>query len=225
VHQAVSLPLHIVYMKRALFRQLQFDDLLWSSATRSSGAVSVTRYLEDIGWVRFERSARARHINISVMPFTGTRIAVPYGQSLAAAETFAHQSRQWICKHQERAKRVERMKRALQQHAVPLNHAAAKSYLTERLRVLATDHGFTYHRVFIRQQKTLWGSCSPQHNISLNVKLMLLPEALREYVLLHELVHTRVHNHSKRFWTELGRYVHNVQSVDAQLDEWSLRVL
>jgi predicted metal-dependent hydrolase len=75
------------------------------------------------------------------------------------------------------------------------------------LRYLAGEHGFNFNHVTIRQQKTRWGSCSPKNNISLNIKLVLLPEALLDYVLLHELVHTRIHNHSRKFWAELDKYV------------------
>jgi predicted metal-dependent hydrolase len=55
-------------------------------------------------------------------------------------------------------------------------------------------------RVAIRDQRSRWGSCSPRRDISLNWRLVMMPAEVRDYVLLHELAHLRVPNHSRRFW-------------------------
>jgi predicted metal-dependent hydrolase len=59
--------------------------------------------------------------------------------------------------------------------------------------------------VTVRSQRTRWGSCSPSGRISLNWRLVQMPESVRDYVLLHELTHLLHLNHSKRFWRELER--------------------
>ena len=79
----------------------------------------------------------------------------------------------------------------------------ARRVLNQRLAELAAEHGFEYAKVSIRKQKTRWGSCSSQNNISLNQSLLHLPDDLIDYVLLHELTHTRVKDHSPSFWDEL----------------------
>jgi predicted metal-dependent hydrolase len=66
--------------------------------------------------------------------------------------------------------------------------------------------GVTYGRLSIRGQRTRWGSCSPQGNISLNWKLMLVPEPVIDYVIVHELAHRREMNHSPRFWKLVAAY-------------------
>jgi len=68
-------------------------------------------------------------------------------------------------------------------------------------------HDFRFNKVSIRNQKTKWGSCSAGNNISLNMNLARLPEELRDYVILHELVHTRIKNHSREFWALLDEFV------------------
>jgi len=88
--------------------------------------------------------------------------------------------------------------RALQQEAQAL--------LPQRLKLLAQQHGFAYRSVRTRYLKSRWGSCSQDNAIGLNIFLMQLPWRLIDYVLLHELVHTRVHNHSVKFWNELQKY-------------------
>lgn len=83
----------------------------------------------------------------------------------------------------------------------------AKKLLPPRLRALATKHGFSYKSVAIKQLKSRWGSCSSNRDIGLNCYLMQLPWELIDYVLLHELTHTRVMAHGRKFWDELGRHV------------------
>jgi predicted metal-dependent hydrolase len=76
----------------------------------------------------------------------------------------------------------------------------AKRILPERLALLAGKHQFSYSDVNIRSSKSRWGSCSSRGNISLSYFLMTLPGDLIDYVLLHELCHTKEMNHSSRFW-------------------------
>ncbi|MGB6012105.1 MAG: M48 family metallopeptidase, partial [Desulfobacterales bacterium] len=77
-------------------------------------------------------------------------------------------------------------------------------------------------RVFIRNQKTRWGSCSSKDNISLNVKLVRLPETLMDYIILHELVHTRVKNHGKKYYAALDRIVGDRKSLASELKQYSI---
>jgi len=79
----------------------------------------------------------------------------------------------------------------------------AQQYLPQRLAVLAEAHGFVYSGCTIRHARTRWGSCTRHGKINLNASLMLLPPALVDYVLLHELCHTRQFNHSPLFWQEM----------------------
>lgn len=80
----------------------------------------------------------------------------------------------------------------------------AHEYLTRRISELCKSHNLTYGRLFIRSQRTKWGNCSLEKNISLNRNLILTPEYVIDYVILHELMHVRVLNHSQRFWVYLS---------------------
>ena len=79
----------------------------------------------------------------------------------------------------------------------------AHKILPSRLSELAQKHGFQFNRLTIRNNKRNWGSCSARNNISLNLQMMKLPDELIEYILLHELVHTRIKNHGPHFWQKL----------------------
>ena len=77
----------------------------------------------------------------------------------------------------------------------------AKRILPCRTKELAEKHGFKFVKVKINNSRTHWGSCTGQKNINLSLSIMLLPEHLSDYILLHELCHTVEMNHSERFWS------------------------
>ncbi len=186
---------------------------------------SETIQLEGVGRILFERSGRAKNINISVRPFYGVRVAVPFGVSFKKAREFACSKRDWIQKHLTKMRQVEQSHQILSQNFKNINRTDARKILVQRLDELANKHGLKYNRVFVRNQKTRWGSCSSKNNISLNAKLVKLPEKLMDYIILHELVHTRVKNHGKKFYAELGRFVADQKSLDSELKEYGAGLL
>jgi predicted metal-dependent hydrolase len=66
--------------------------------------------------------------------------------------------------------------------------------------------GLKYNRIMIKGQKTVWGSCSRKHNLNFNWRLIMAPEPVIDYVVIHELAHLKVMNHSKQFWKVVEKY-------------------
>ena len=81
--------------------------------------------------------------------------------------------------------------------------AFARDYLAGRTSELARKHGFTFGRIFVRAQRNKWGNCSASGNVSLNWRLVMAPRYVSDYLILHELMHTRIMNHTHRFWVHL----------------------
>ncbi len=79
----------------------------------------------------------------------------------------------------------------------------ARQELTVRTTELASEHGLMVKHITVRNQRSRWGSCSRRGTISLNWRLIQAPAYVRDYIILHELMHLREHNHSSKFWKQV----------------------
>lgn len=152
-----------------------------------------------LGMIECVRSVRARSIRLVVRRDGTLRLTYPLFSSRAKAVAFAESKLEW----------VEQMRQRIAQHVA--NHPTITRTEVERLRLearkyipttlsrLASEYGLTYTSLRISSAHTRWGSCSGRDGISISLFIMLLPEHLREFIMLHELCHTRHHNHSAAF--------------------------
>lgn len=145
--------------------------------------------------IHFIRMRRARRYVMRVRPDGDLRVTIPRGGSRSEAARFAERHLEWARRQRSRmlqAKRPPDVDRELRRRAT--------EELPSQLLALAATHGLAVARVTIRDQRSRWGSCSPKGHIALNYRLMLMPPHVREYILVHELMHLRQPNHSIRFW-------------------------
>lgn len=98
-------------------------------------------------------------------------------------------------------------------------HKLAGQELPERTREIARDLGITFNRVSVRNQRSRWGSCSSRGSISLNWRLVQTPRLVRDYIIIHELVHRKQMNHSVRFWKLVEEACPQYESAEAWLKE------
>lgn len=173
-----------------------------------------TWHIADIGPVAVESSDRARYTRITLKRTGEVKLTVPRGVSLDQARRFFDSRLAWIQRHRRDCRGLEEMPVA--------GWAQARRLLFDRLRELAARHGYQFNKATVKNQRTLWGSCSHRNNINLNVNLLRLPEELRDYVILHGLVHTRHKNHSRAFWQELGGLVGDAKGFQRALRRFRL---
>lgn len=101
---------------------------------------------------------------------------------------------------------------AIEKAALRALLAECKKLLPQRVEMLATRHGYSYRSLHFKRLKSRWGSCDQDGNIIFNAYLMQLPWELIDYVILHELAHTRVMKHGSEFWAEMASTLPDVET-------------
>ena len=103
--------------------------------------------------------------------------------------------------------------------------AVARQDITRRVAKFAPIVGVDHGRITIRAQKSRWGSCSRKGNLNFNCLLMLCPEEVRDYVVVHELCHRKELNHSPRFWNEVAQIIPSYIESQKWLNENGKRLI
>jgi predicted metal-dependent hydrolase len=185
--------------------------------------IFMTLDVEGAGKVIIKHSARAKRMRITVEPGS-VSVSVPSGVPFAQAITFVREHEDWIRTHLARMELREEACRNLLTDLPPIaDPEEAREKIAYRFKLLAMETGFAYTRLTIRNQKTRWGSCTFSNAINLNIQLSRLPERLMDYVILHELVHTRIKGHGRDFWCELDKYAGNAKALRRELKKYMLK--
>ena len=164
--------------------------------------------------VEFVRHPRAKRYLIRVRLDGSVRVTIPRRGSRREAEAFYQQQRGWVTEHQQR---VANARAAVPDDLSPseqrMLRARAKRELPPRLLELAQTAGVTVRRVSVRSQRHRWGSCSASGLICLNWRLVTMPDWVRDYVLVHELMHLKRMDHSPAFWAHVASMYPNYKAA------------
>jgi predicted metal-dependent hydrolase len=174
----------------------------------------------------FIRHPRARRYVIRLTDAGIVRVTIPRWGSKREAQAFAEREQKWI-ETQRRHWRERQDGRDAQETVAGQKRreldralrARAKVELPARLMVLAVTHGLAGRvtKISVRNQKWRWGSCSPSGHICLNWRLVTMADEVRDYVLIHELMHLRRMDHSPKFWKLVAKACPNYQQARATL--------
>ena len=145
--------------------------------------------------IHFVRMRRARRYVMRVRADGAVRVTIPRGGSRADALRFVERHLSWA--EQERTRQLAAARPPDVEREL---RTRAGRELPPQLQALARRFGLEVARVSIRGQRSRWGACSAAGHITLNFRLLLMPPDVREYILIHELMHLRQANHSRRFW-------------------------
>lgn len=149
--------------------------------------------------LEYVRHRRARRYVLRLLADGRLRVTVPRGGSRREADAFVARQQPWIAR--QRAV-LAAPRWTTDERRVLLRRA--RHELPMRLLELANAHGLVVAAVSIRNQRTRWGSCGPDGRISLNWRLIAMPDWVRDYVLIHELMHLRHLNHSPAYWARVA---------------------
>ena len=186
-----------------------------------------------IGEVLLVKRPGTARLRISVSPRRGVVVSMPWMLPYAIAQKFLLSKRQWVAAALERqAGQMHRAAESGRTATVPDDPAelermreAARAALVPKLLSAAVRYGFPFKgRVAIKNNVSNWGSCSSKGNINLNMRLILLPEHLQDYVILHELCHLRYPDHGPAFHALLDSLLGDRETtLSRELNEWKIR--
>lgn len=156
--------------------------------------------------------SRRRTLSLQVLPNGQVLVKAPLLMGKRQIDAFVKSKDPWLKRQFDRlAERIDLPSFSAEELAELKRQA--KVFIPQRAACFAQKMGVRFGRVAIRRQRTRWGSCSGKGNLNFNCLLMLVPEDVRDYVIVHELCHLREMNHSPRFWT----------AVESVLPDYKLR--
>lgn len=151
-------------------------------------------------------------VGIRVNPDLSVTLRVPLRMSKKKINEILSESEGWIIKHINLIKKEQLAKSRekidyLSETELKQLAEQAKRVIPKRAEHYAKLMGVRYGRITIRRQRTRWGSCSSLGNLNFNCLLMLMPESVVDYVVVHELCHLKQMNHSPDFWREVEKII------------------
>lgn len=173
---------------------------------------------DEFGEVIVRKNALSRGVRFSVSTSGRLSMSVPKYTSDFLAKRFLNSNRKVI--REKLPVKDPSMQRA-RDYQKKILMKKAREYLPYRLEYYAKLYGYSYNKCRLSHANTRWGSCSSNRTISLNIGLMIVPEPLRDYVILHELAHLNHMDHSKAFWAEVGSHDKNYKSHEKKLKMFS----
>lgn len=163
-------------------------------------------------------SKRARRMRIAVYCDGAVVVTVPRGMGLGFVERFVAEKSEWILHILDRFRpfRKRPARRNTRQEFLRYKDQAF-ALAKERVAHWNALYRFAYCAINIKNQKSRWGSCSRKGNLNFNYKIALLPERIRDYIIVHELCHLAEFNHSRQFWNLVARAIPDYAKVKQEL--------
>ncbi len=155
------------------------------------------------------RSARSRHIRVSVFAGGYVRVTAPKRAENVLIEHFLKSKLSWLKEKVEHFKKIPEPKWTLAEDRklYRKDKNRALEFAEAKVAELNAFYGFSFGRVSIRNSKTRWGSCSSKGTLSFNYKIIYLPKQVADYLVVHELCHLKEHNHGAAFWLLVAKTI------------------
>ena len=168
------------------------------------------------------KKSRRTTISVQITPDQKLLVKAPAYTSIKEVEEFLREKRDWIIKQINRTKVTSQQAAQmgiLSDKEIRKLKRDAKKIIPERVEYYAKLSGITYNRIFIRLQKSRWGSCSVEGNLNFNALLAFMPLEVLDSVVVHELCHRRHMDHSKAFYDEVLKIFPDYKKWDKWLKQ------
>lgn len=154
--------------------------------------------------------SRRKSLAIEITPELQVVVRAPVRMPVREINAFVQEKDDWIRAHLQRMAEKKRLQEQYREQALSKEElqelaTQAMKLIPQKVHYYAQIIGVTYGRITIRNQRTRWGSCSGKGNLNFNCLLLLMPEEVLDYVVVHELCHRKEMNHSARFWEEVEK--------------------
>lgn len=163
------------------------------------------------------RSLRARKMNITIKSDGQVTATLPYYGSVKVLEDFIKSKASLILKKIAAFQMRPKITVPGGEKDYANQKKAAAIFVRDRVELYNKFYQFKYAKIAIRNQSSRWGSCSQAGNLNFNYKLIYLPPALADYIVVHELCHLQEFNHSKRFWILVAQATPNYLELRKEL--------
>jgi predicted metal-dependent hydrolase len=164
------------------------------------------------------KSKRAKRVRLAVYSDGSVIVTTPFGVQPSVIEKFFHDKKQWVLDKLNFFQSInKKAARTFSRRDYLVNKDKVFALVSERGAFYNRIYGFAFHKIFIKNQKTRWGSCSQKQNLNLNYKIAFLPPARRDYIIVHEMCHLREFNHSHKFWSLVARTFPDYSEIRKEL--------
>lgn len=176
--------------------------------------------LNDISYTLIK--ARRKNISLSVNKQGLVEVKAPIFASKKTLDDFVWSKKDWIDKARRKISALVKTPRADSVHEINRQKIIVKRLIDDRIKHYNSEGRFEYKKITIKDLNSRWGSCSLKGNLNFNYRLVYLPPALLDYVVVHELCHLIEHNHGPQFWQEVKNILNDFKTREKEIKKYSL---
>ncbi len=167
---------------------------------------------------KLRKSRRAKRMRLAVYCDGSVVVTTPLGVGQTIIEKFITDKKQWVSEKINFFMRVDSKSiRTFSETDYLQYRDEAFALFRDRVNYFNKIYGFSFNNIYIKNQKTRWGSCSKKRNLNINYKIIFLPKTQRDYIIIHEMCHLKEFNHSHKFWALVEKALPDYLEIKKEL--------
>lgn len=167
---------------------------------------------------KLRRSKRAKRMRLAVFCDGAVILTAPLGIEQPIIEKFLADKKQWIADKINFFKGIDsKAIRSFSKKDYLKHKDEAFDLICSRVKFFSKKYNFSFNKIFIKNQKTRWGSCTKNNNLNINYKIIFLPKKQQDYIIVHEMCHLKEFNHSRKFWSLVSKILPDYLEIKVEL--------